>query len=187
VPGRTARKQRDLARAVEACGLARGGNSGATERQEAAANGGAVECRKPGISGQNPISGNRPGEPSVVIAVRKATGSSPVGRLTRNLPQRTPTSETLRRIRSFGADTPASPREAAVSAVGMRSRVWRRSVEDCQVELLEPLAVGEEVELDDLSVPHRDDADREGVPVAEGDGPGNAVDQRRPYVQLELA
>jgi hypothetical protein len=41
----------------------------------------------------------------------------------------------------------ASPRrEAAVSAVGMRSRGWGGSVEDCQVELSEPLAVGKEVE-----------------------------------------
>src|SRR5215216_8181996 len=68
----------------------------------------------------------------------------------------------------------------------MRSDDGDRLVEDCQVELPESLRVGEEVELDDLAVPHRDGADRERLPVAEGDGPGNAVDQRRPYVQPDL-
>src|SRR5215216_1475679 len=83
--------------------------------------------------------------------------------------------------RPFGG--PSLPRKAAVSGFGDAIGRWRQLVEDCQVELPESLRVGEEVELDDLAVPHRDGADRERLPVAEGDGPGNAVDQRRPYVQ----
>src|SRR5215211_597286 len=63
---------------------------------------------------------------------------------------------------------------------------WRQLVEDRQVELPESLRVAEEVEFDDLAIPHRDGADRERLPVAEGDGPGNAVDQRRPNVQPDL-
>jgi hypothetical protein len=59
-------------------------------------------------------------------------------------------------------------------------------MEDRQVELPEPPRVGEELEVDDLAVPHSEGADRERLPVAEGDDPGNAIDQHRPYVQLGI-
>jgi hypothetical protein len=56
--------------------------------------------------------------------------------------------------------------------VAFRPGVSSSVVEDRQIELEEPLWVGEEVELDDLAVPHCDGADRERLPVAEGDRPG---------------
>jgi hypothetical protein len=59
------------------------------------------------------------------------------------------------------------------------------SREDRQVELAESPGVGEEVELNDLAVPDGDDPDRERLAVEEADRPGNAVDQRRPDLQVE--
>lgn len=77
------------------------------------------------------------------------------------------------------------PREAAVTAFGMRSRMWRRSIEDCQVDLPEALGVGEDVHLDDPAVSNREAGDREQLSVPERDGAGRAVDERRPHLDVE--
>jgi hypothetical protein len=60
--------------------------------------------------------------------------------------------------------------------------MWRRSVEDYQVELAEALGVGEDVHLDDPSVSDREARDRERPPVPEGDRADRAVDERRPHL-----
>src|SRR5215218_7373775 len=58
-------------------------------------------------------------------------------------------------------------------------------VELCEVELGDPLRVGEEVELDDLPVLDRHGADGEGLAVAERDGSGGAVDERAPNGEVD--
>jgi ABC transporter DrrB family efflux protein len=69
---------------------------------------------------------------------------------------------------------------------GRRDRLFSSVVEDRQVEQAEPLGVREEVERDDPAVSHRHGADRERLPAAEADHPGNPVDQHGPDVQPEL-
>src|SRR5215204_1169279 len=46
---------------------------------------------------------------------------------------------------------------------GTRSRMWRRSVEDFQIEPVEVLGVGDDVHLDDPSVSAREARDRERI------------------------
>src|SRR5919197_3256352 len=74
----------------------------------------------------------------------------------------------------------------AVSAFGVRSRMWRRSVEDRQVEPAEALVVAEDVDLGDPPVPDRDAPDRERLAVVCCDPPEGAVDARRLDEQAEL-
>src|SRR3954447_17090885 len=69
--------------------------------------------------------------------------------------------------------------------VARPSGMWRRSVEDCQVELAEALGGGEDVHLDDPSVPDREARDRERPPVPDGDRADRTVDERRPHLDIE--
>src|SRR3954452_7942047 len=63
--------------------------------------------------------------------------------------------------------------------------MWGPSVEDRQVELAEALGVGEDVHLDDPSVPDREARDRERPPVPDGDRADRTVDERRPHLDIE--
>src|ERR671922_262548 len=78
------------------------------------------------------------------------------------------------------ANLAASPTCVRLQAPMAPCPRWRQLVEHCQVELPKALGVGKEVEPDNLAVPDRNRADRERLPVPEGDGPGDAVDQRQP-------
>ena len=59
--------------------------------------------------------------------------------------------------------------------------------ENRQIELAHPFGVGEDVDLDDPSVPYDERADRERPALAQRDHPGRAVDERAPQVRGRLA
>jgi hypothetical protein len=58
-------------------------------------------------------------------------------------------------------------------------------LEDREIELGEPLWVGEEVQRDDLPASDRDRTDRERFSVAQGDASDGTVDESRPILKAE--
>src|SRR5206468_6811081 len=118
-----------------------------------------------------------PGSPTITAAATSPrVGAQPISASAVSSSTRPTKVLMCRSVRRNGRDKALGPAGRPASS---------SVVEDRQVELAEPLPIGEEVELDDLAVSYRGDADRERLPIEEADRPGNAVDQRRPYVQID--